>query len=308
MTTLAIGIDIGGTQIKAGIVSRDGQPVHTDTVPTEASLGRDALLGKLAGLLEKYRRMAELNGWRLAAAGVGTAGFVDIRDGSVPFASGNLPGWSGVRLREELEKASGLPVVVANDAHALAVGEGWQGAGRGLDGFLCVTLGTGIGGSRIMNGRPDYGCAGYAGGFGHQVIVHEGKPCTCGGSGCWESYASVTGLLKLAEEAGLTGASPEQLFEQARSGGTAAVRLIRTYIGYLAAGLVNLVYAFNPQTIIIGGAVTAQGDFLFDPLRQQLNDRLMPVYRPVEILPARLGGSAGWMGAARLAWLSSAEE
>ncbi|GIP36146.1 glucokinase [Paenibacillus sp. J2TS4] len=285
-------------------MTKEAQAVRTDVFPTEASAGREALLGKLSDLLSHYRELARRNGWSITAAGVGTAGFVDIHEGSVPFASDNLPGWSGVRLRDELEEASGLPVVVSNDAHALAVGEAWAGAGRGLTDFLCITLGTGIGGCRIVNGRPDYGHSGYAGGFGHQIIVYGGNPCTCGGSGCWESYASVTGLLRLAEEAGLSGASPERLFADARSGRADAAALIRVYIGYVAAGLFNLVYAYNPQAIIIGGAVTAQGDYLLDPIRRELNDKLMPVYRAVQIIPAELGSSAGWMGAAQLAFQS----
>jgi len=303
--SVVFGIDIGGTNIKAGIVDAEGTILHTDTIPTEAKSGRDSLLTKLYEIADRYAALAREKGWEPAALGVGTAGFVNAREGRIGYATSNLPGWTGVPLRSELERHTGLTVVLANDAHAFAVGEAWIGAGRDLDEFVCITLGTGVGGSWVVNGRPHYGRDGYAGGFGHMVIRHSGQPCNCGLTGCWEQYASVTALMRLAAEGGIDtaaiGHSAKTLFELAKQGDVRALGVIDLYAEYVAVGLTNLVHALNPPAIVIGGAVTAQGDFLFDRIRRNLKQQSMPAYDNVLVIPALLGEHAGLVGAARLA-------
>lgn len=308
---VVIGIDIGGTNIKSGVVDADGLLLLTGSAPTEAASGRDSLLDKLYAIADGYKRQAEAEGWTLRGMGVATAGYVNAREGRIGYATSNLPGWTGVPLRENMERETGLPVALVNDAHAFAIGEAWIGAGRALaDGFLCVTLGTGVGGSWITpGGVPYYGRDGYAGGYGHIVIQHGGQPCNCGLRGCWEQYASVRALMRQAAEAGLTeeetGGSAKRLFELARGGDGTALGVIDRYAEYVALGLTNLTHTLNPAAILIGGAVTAQGEFLFGRIESKVRKQVMPAYDPILIVPAELGEQAGLAGAAKLAWLGA---
>ncbi|RKN85810.1 ROK family protein [Paenibacillus ginsengarvi] len=306
---VVFGIDIGGTNIKSGIVDASGSILHTDNTPTDARSGRDSLLDKLYAIAGRYKEIATAEGWEASGMGVATAGYVHAREGRIGYATSNLPGWTGVPLRANMERETGLPVALVNDAHAFAIGEAWIGAGKELGGFLCITLGTGVGGSWITpEGVPYYGRDGYAGGYGHIVIQHGGQPCNCGLSGCWEQYASVTALMRMAGEAGIgeseTGGSAKKLFELARSGHPQALELIDRYAEYVAVGLTSLTHILNPSAVIIGGAVTAQGDFLFDRIRGSASQMMMPAYDPVAIIPAALGEHAGLAGAAKLAWLA----
>lgn len=306
MRKVVFGIDLGGTHIKAGIVDRGGEVLKHTVAPTLAGQGREALLARLCAIIADFRAYSASAGLLPAGIGVGTAGYVEPLKGRVAYATPNLPGWTGLQLREALEQASALPVAVANDAHAMAVGEAWLGAGRPYRDFICVTLGTGVGGARVIDGAPDYGSSGFAGGFGHMVIAWGGRPCNCGLSGCYEQYASVTALLRLASEAGLRGeALPDgakSIFALASAGHPAASAIIAQYAEYTAVGLINLAHALNPQAIILGGAVTTQGDALLEPIRRIVRERAMPIYRDTPIVAAALGNAAGEVGAAKLAW------
>ncbi|GAA3410245.1 ROK family protein [Paenibacillus hodogayensis] len=308
---VVFGIDIGGTNIKSGIVDADGSILHTDNTPTDAQAGPASLLGKLYGIAADYKARAEAEGWEACGMGVATAGYVHAGEGRIGYATSNIPGWTGVPLRDNMARETGLPVALVNDAHAFAIGEAWIGAGRSLtEGFLCITLGTGVGGSWITAaGEPYYGRDGYAGGYGHIVIRHGGQPCNCGLKGCWEQYASVRALMRQAAEAGigesLTGGSAKVLFELARGGDETALGVIDRYAEYVAVGLTSLTHALNPHAVVIGGAVTAQGDFLFSRIDRMAQEQRMPAYGPVRIVPAELGEHAGLAGAAKLAWRSA---
>ncbi|MFD0696455.1 ROK family protein [Paenibacillus sp. GCM10027628] len=302
-----IGIDIGGTNIKAGIVDTDGHVVHKETIPTEARAGKEALLTKIESLIDSFRAQAPSLGIEVSGVGIGTAGYVN-REGVIGTATENLPGWSGTRLKEVIEQQIQLPVRVDNDVNAMALGEVWLGAGRPWDHFLCVALGTGVGGCLIENKRPYRGRSGYAGGYGHQVIEIQGHPCTCGLRGCWEQYASVTALKRMSgemgEEAEIAQQSPERLFAMAREGHLVALQIVERYADYIAIGLANLIHIFNPPAIVIGGAVTAQGEFLFERIRKYVSMHTLNVYvenPELPIVPAILGDMAGMIGSARLA-------
>ncbi|REE55454.1 glucokinase [Paenibacillus taihuensis] len=302
-----IGIDLGGTNMKAGIVTKSGTILRYDTIPTRAQAGKDALLDQIVEVISMYRSYAQSSQIEISAIGIGTAGYVN-REGVIGFATDNLPGWSGTRLREELELKCGMPIVVDNDVNAMAMGEVWLGAGRHWDDFLCITLGTGIGGCLIEKKMPYRGRTGYAGAYGHQIVQQlEGFPCTCGLSGCWEQYASVTALKRLIGEMtqeGMEPQTPETLFARARSGGEVELHIVERYAQYIAIGLANLIHAFNPTAIVIGGAVTQQGEFLFERIRSYVSRCTMNVYvesPKLPIVPAELGDLAGMFGAAYLA-------
>lgn len=301
----ALGIDIGGTNIKSGVVTAEGQVLSSLTVPTEAGEGGDAILAKLLPLVEQAAATAAEAGAALGGIGVGTAGQVNKRSGRIAGATGNLPGWAGIALAGRLGEASGgLPVTVDNDVNMIAVGESWLGAGARYREFLCVALGTGIGGCRIKDGAADHGRDGYAGELGHVIVQMDGLPCTCGGRGCWEQYASVPALIRLARERGLPAelTSPIALFEAAGQGDAAAASVLDVYAERLSVGLAGLIHIFNPPAIVVGGAVSAQGEALLARVRASTSAKIMPVFREpvaVEIVAAGLGDRAGFIGAAR---------
>ncbi|MBB6634828.1 ROK family protein [Cohnella thailandensis] len=307
MKKAAIGIDIGGTHIKSGLIGTDGTILERRSTPTEAREGKQGLLGKLDNLIGDYERIAAEQNWQLAGIGIGTAGYVNLQ-GGIGSATDNLPGWQGTSLRDELEAGGTMPLFVENDVNALALGEQWLGAGQGRDDFICLALGTGIGGCLVTGGRPYRGRNGYAGAYGHQTIVADGLPCTCGLRGCWERYASVTALKRMAsEQAGSRewSVSPEAVFAAAREGVEEAERIIDRYSAYIAIGIANLIHSFNPTAVLIGGAVTAQGDFLFERVRGHVRSCTLHGFAnepELEILPAALGGMAGTIGAAKLVW------
>lgn len=298
----AIGIDLGGTGIKSALVGTDGSIRHFRTTPTEASLGRASLLAKLSGIIEEHRRTAELEGMQLLGIGIGTAGSVD-RSGTVAYATEHLPGWTGTPLRQLMEREAGLPVTVMNDVHAIALGEQWKGAAQGIPDFACVAIGTGIGGCIVKGGAIEGGDDGYAGGFGHHIVAMGGLPCSCGNRGCWENYASVTGLKHLMLEHKAPDPwvqDPRQLFAAARSGVVPALDLVGLYAERIAIGLANLAHTLNSRRFLLAGAITAQGDFLLDRISEHLHRIVMPVYWGDGILlhAAALGEHAGVTGAA----------
>ncbi|WP_216667499.1 ROK family protein [Saccharibacillus deserti] len=319
---IVLGIDLGGTQIKMGLVDHAGDIHSFRSVPTESAKGSRHLLDKLQQACVEMDREARERGFLPVGVGIGTAGFVDT-DGRVAYATDNLPGWTGTKLRAEVESATGLPAAVLNDVHALALGEGWRGAAASLKlrDFVCVTLGTGIGGCLIADGNVVRGQDGYAGGFGHQIVMQEGGiPCSCGLSGCWETYASVNALKRLiAERSGTRFASefpaaaaggtleesapaadPRRLFDAARSGDRQALAIVDEYADRVSVGFVNLIHMLNPRDFVIGGAISAQGGFLLDRINAEIKRRIMPVYGSggIRLHAAELGDKAGVVGAA----------
>jgi len=302
-----IGIDIGGTNIKAGFVHRDGVVSRPISRPTCAGDGRDALLRTLAELISAMRFEAEQTDLSLCGIGVGTAGFV-TQAGMIASATSNLPGWQGMPLKAWLESVSGLPASVMNDVHAMALGESWIGDGAAGGSFVCIALGTGIGGAVIDNGRLYSGRDGYAGGFGHFVISRGGLPCNCGRRGCWEQYGSVSALRRLIMEAypefREAVPSPQWLFDEAREGAPKAAEIVREYASWVGEGIVNLLYLFNPPAVRIGGAITAQGEELFSPVRKYVAEHAMSNYLdpPVSIMPITGGDEAALAGAAKAIW------
>ncbi|AJY74729.1 ROK family protein [Paenibacillus beijingensis] len=301
----ALGIDLGGTNIKAGLVGMDGTLLHRMLAPTGADAGGEAIYAKLLQTVRSLKAEADKQGLAIRGIGIGTAGQVDQRRQKVASATSNLPGWADIPLTERMACDTGLPVRIDNDVNVLAAGEAWLGAGRPWDSFLCVTLGTGIGGCFVSDKRPYYGKHGYAGEFGHHVIQAGGAPCNCGRSGCWEQYASVTALRRTLDRVfGVdSGITPEVLFERARAGIPEALRIVDDYAEHVAAGLINLIHLFDPDGIVIGGAITAQGEFLLGRIRRLTGAGTLAAYAedPVPVEPALLGDNAGIIGAARIA-------
>ncbi len=298
-----IGIDVGGTNLKAGLVDEAGRIIEAERIPLDFQ-GPEAFARTLAELSKKvYREGVQ---W----VGVGLPGAVD--GGDVLFTT-NIP-MENVPLAKLFRKHLDLPLLLGNDADCAAVGEFFCGAGRGTRDFAVVTLGTGVGAGLIIDGRLRGGAASSE--AGHIVICQGGEPCNCGRRGCWERYASATGLIqqtkrameahpesalhKLAAEHGVEGRTA---FQAAEAGDETALAVCREYVSYLASGLTSLINILRPEVVAIGGGVAAAPErLLLEPLREAVARESFSSHggRVTRILPAELGNDAGIIGAAML--------
>lgn len=287
-----VGIDIGGTMIKYGLLSLDGQILESGETATEASKGIEVLFSKLCNIVEKYSN-EEIGG--IAVSGTGQ---IDGSIGKVIGGNEIIPGWIGTNLVERLESKFNLPAVLENDVNCAALGEKWLGAGKGEDNFVCLTIGTGIGGGVVLNGDIFRGDTCVAAEFGHIQIEKNGVQCLCGKKGCYERYASATALLRMAKERTGQELDGKQIFEREKAGEPVFVQLIKDWVDYFTDGLSTIIYIFNPSLIVIGGGVTKQGDYLLDKINKSLADKIGVNYKKnLCIKFAELGNNAGMLGA-----------
>lgn len=278
------GVDIGGTSIKVGVLENDAI-VYKASARTPFG-DPQAVCALIAGMLR---------GQNIERIGVGTAGSVEFRCDTV--SASNL-GWEGVPLRQMLTEQLGLPVWVDNDAQAALMAEWHDGVCRGAECAVYLTLGTGIGGAMIVGGRPYRGRNNLGAEFGHMIIHPDGPRCACGRRGCLEYYASATGLRRMSR-----GKSAFAVINAAKAGDSESLHIFNRYVRALCIGLNNLVMAFDPQVIVLGGGVSGAGDFLADACQQEL-ERIFagttdPLYCKVKI--AKHQNDAGILGAALLA-------
>ena len=307
----AIGIDIGGTSIKAALVCRNGEVGFSTQAPTQAHKGRDAIVGGLLQTVEGTLAHAGEHGLVPSGIGIATAGAVDRDSGSIFAATDNLPGWTGFPLRSFVEDRFQLPVAVVNDAQAAALAELHFGAGRGLANFAVVTIGTGVGGGIVCDGRLLDGQRGFGGTFGHIVIHAGGRPCNCGRLGCLEAYVSTASLLREYQEHG--GAMPEdddaalalRINHLARGGDTAAQEAYGALAESLAEGIANLFNLFDPEAVFLsGGLIEGYGRFVAD-VEKRVTQRLhFGAKRQPRVTMATTGRLAGVQGAAALLFQS----
>jgi glucokinase len=292
----AVGVDIGGTKIVAGVVDPAGDVVDREDRATPDRSAPPRVAEQL--IVDAVQALASRQ--PVTAVGIAAAGFVDAAGERVMFAP-HLS-WRNEPLQERLATRLGLPVVVSNDANAALWAEHTYGAAVGGRDVVMVTLGTGIGGALMIDGRLYTGRNGMAGEFGHTLAVPSGRPCECGHSGCWEQYCSGKALARFAREAGSELSGPA-LSEAAGLGEPAAVGAFAEVGRWLGVGLADLVASFDPDLVLVGGGVSAAGDLLLRPARNALYDSLVGSgYREIPpVLPASLGPLAGLVGAAELA-------
>lgn len=309
-----IGIDIGGTNIAVGIVSEDGSLVKKLSVPTGAARGQEALVEDMIGSVKAVLELAGMNLSDISSVGIGVPGAV-TPDGVVIRAV-NL-GWKEVPLADILSNALGLPVYLGNDADCAALGEVVAGSGSNCNSALMITMGTGIGGGFIVNGKIFSGCTGQGTEPGHFTFCYGGEPCGCGKRGCFEAYASATALIRQTKRAmeqnpdskmwALVDGDIDQVngkvpFDAAKLDDGTARAVVAQYIDYLAMGIASLVDSFRPELVIMGGGICNQGDYLMIPLNEAIRKYC---YASDEIAPppavrATLGNDAGIIGAAAL--------
>jgi glucokinase-like ROK family protein len=301
----AIGIDLGGTQTKYGIVRSDGAVLFKSAIETPAKSGVQALLDNLKRVAGIATSHAKDGGYKPVAIGVATAGWVDARTGRVVYATDNLPGWTGTPIGEELSAVSGLPVAVENDANALAVGEKHFGAARSFTDFVALTLGTGLGGGCYVGGTLNRGPHYIANQIGHVPFEFNGLPCSCGMRGCLETYVNAAALIRYASGSFRSAA---QVIAAANAGEKQAVEAIRVLGRHLARGSATLIALLDPQALILGGGLTENNPLLISVLHEELPQLLRPwENRGLQILPSELGYHGGVLGAAALAFENAFE-
>jgi glucokinase len=285
-----IGVDLGGSAIKLGRFTQSGECLADLTVSTPQPSTPEAVIEAMAAAI------ADLDPHREAMAiGVGTPGPADAA-GRVARVAINLAGWRDVPIADQLETQTGRPVTVANDANCAGLGEAWLGAGRPFQDVLTLTLGTGVGGAIILNGRLFVGRTGTAGELGLITLNPEGPPCNSGNRGSLEQHCSVQAI---ARETGLT---PATLYAKAKAGDEGAIAFWQTYGRWLGAGIASLVYVLTPEAVIVGGGISAAADLFLPTTLAELETRVLPSSREgLQLLVAELGNRAGMVGAARLA-------
>jgi glucokinase len=296
--TYAIGVDLGGTNLRAAAMTSDGQVLEKMWGTTDLHLGRDAVIGDIVTSIQKLRAK---HGDDLAGVGVGVPGFIDMKRGYV-LNSNNLPEIENIPIRDEIERRLGTSVILENDANAAALGEKWMGAGRDVDDLVLLTLGTGIGGGIVSEGKVLHGCRGMAGELGHTTVYPNGNPCGCGNYGCLEKHASATAIAAMAEMMSLGDhLTAAEVYQLAKDGNEKARMVFRTVGTALGIALGNLVNIFNFPLYLLSGGVIAGWEMFAPPMMAEVERRSF-TFRSgnPRIEKAVLGGEAGLFGAAFL--------
>lgn len=298
-TRYFMGVDLGGTNTKFGIVSSGGELVWHSLLPTPAKEGREALLLTLSDAVASGLQHATEIGLPIASIGVATAGWVNHRTGEIAYATENLPGWTGTAVADHIANRFHMPVLVENDANALAVGEKHFGAARSLNHFAVVTLGTGVGGGVYSNGHLNRGAHFFANAFGHITLIPNGKLCSCGRRGCLEVYTNAAALRRYAHG---TFATVRAVLDAASSGDRRAIKAIDRLARFLAQGCATLVNLLDPQAIILAGGLATNNPVLIQSLIKEI-EALVPAWerRQIQIAESKLGYYGGVFGAAALA-------
>jgi len=304
-----IGIDLGGTNIAAGIVDENGKILAQTSTPTLKERPITEIMDDMASLCFKLCDESGIAMSEIEAIGVGCPGSVDNKNGMISY-SNNIP-MENVKMREYLENKTGKRVNLENDANAAALAE-YVINGGGVQSFLFITLGTGVGGGVILDGKIFRGFNGVASEAGHMTLVHDGEPCTCGKNGCWEAYASVTALINQTKKA--IAQNPDSAmcecekvtgrtsFDAAKAGDAAAKAVVDQYCRYVADGLTSLVNILEPEKICIGGGISREGEYLLNPVREFVAKYEYNKYCPKTVIEvATLFNEAGIIGAAMAA-------
>lgn len=302
---LTIGIDMGGSSVKLGVCRGAELLFQACPIPTQDFRGAKDLLAAMRDAIRALRQKTP----GIAAVGVGVPGFTDVNTGMV-HALTNVPGWEDVPLNVLLGKAAGLPTFVENDANCMAYAEFRHGAGIGATNMIGVTLGTGVGGGLVLNGKLYRGSFSGAGEIGQMSINYRGKPGSYGNTGAQEEYlgnrevaARAAALFKAAgRKTTADECSPAALSAAAKKGDKVALQVWDEFATRLACGLANCIWLLNPDTVVIGGGIANAGSPLFVPLRRKLNARLHKIFRHrLRIVRARFGNEAGIVGSAAIA-------
>jgi glucokinase len=313
---LAVGVDLGGTNIVTALIADDGDIVGIATRRTDAERGAEQVIGELADTVNDLIAENSAAQDDVVGLGIGTPGPLRLREGII-HRSANLPGWENVPIRQWLQEKTLLPVQLENDANAAAYAEHWVGAGKGAGDLVTLTLGTGIGAGAIIGGDILRGHFENAAEFGHTIVELEGRPCKCGQRGCLEQYASPGNIAKYAIEQIRKGSESslgpvlkangafdsQAIAEAALAGDSLADTIWDEACRYIALACVNIQHTINPEILVLAGGMSKSGEFLLGRVRQHFTAQTWKIFddKP-KIVLSNLGGNAGVIGAAGLAW------
>ena len=311
---LYIGIDLGGTNIAAGLVDEEGKILYKLSVPTGLERGAEAVADDMAALCERIIAETGHEQKDIKAIGVGVPGICHPTNGVVEFCT-NLY-WHEVPVIEWMQETVNKPIYIGNDATVAGLAESVAGVSAGIQNSVFVTLGTGVGGGVVLGGKVYSGVHGVGSEIGHMITVVDGEPCTCGNRGCWERYASATALIRMGKEAAkanpgnlitasvngnLDAIEARTVIDAAKAGDETALKVFDRYVYHLCVGLIAIINFYDPEVIVLGGGVSHAGAFLLDAVRAKIPSMLfyktMP-YARIEL--ASLGNDAGIIGAAML--------
>jgi glucokinase len=325
MARFAIGVDLGGTNLRIAAVREDGEILEVITTGTEVSRGRSVVLDDMSESINKLSSKYNTNG-SMTGIGIGVPGIIDMKSGMV-LKSPNLPDWTDYPVQQEIERRLSTTVILENDANAAAFGEKWLGAGRELDDLCMFTLGTGVGGGLVLDGKIWRGMTGMAGELGHATVFADGHPCKCGSRGCVEQYASATAIKRMAMEAIERGGAVELekaakastqgfsalvIYNLAMAGDKPAQQIFQTVGKALGIALATFINALNLPMYVIGGGVSHSWDAFAPAMFEEIKFRSFvykatnsedpngPRLQKIIVTRALLGGDAGLLGAARL--------
>lgn len=311
---LVVAVDLGGTSLRAALATPDGKLGRIERIRTDALGGPDKVVAQIAELVARIR--ADAGDAPVQGIGLSSPGPLDPFTGTV-FTLPTFQGWRDVPLRDLVAERTGLPVTLENDAASAAIGEWRFGAGKGVRSLVYITVSTGLGGGVIVDGRLLHGRMGMAGHIGHMTLHPDGPRCGCGNLGCWEAFASGTGLARMARERLAEGApsamqeiqdrpvTAEDVVLAARAGDPLGVALIEDEARYLGIGIVSLLHLFSPERVILGGGVSNALDLMDGGIAREIQARAMAPFRSVPFMAAALGGDAGLAGAAALAFAAA---
>jgi glucokinase len=310
------GIDIGGTSIKYGLVDTTGKILHKEQRPTLAEKGPMPLMHLITNIAERLLYYAAEEDFSVKYLGVGSPGAIDNRTGRVIGPSPNIEGWQGMEIGETLKDRLNLPVIVDNDVNAMSLAELRFGAASGARSAVCVTVGTGVGGAVIINGRVWHGANFTAGELGHMTINFDGPKCTCGNYGCIEAYCSsqaiidrtkhkvkggLTPILEEVLERNVENLTVKKLFAALKKGDAVAQEVILETAKYLGIGLAGVANLLNPEIIVIGGGITEGGGGFIEAVADEIKKHAFSsAYEKLSIAKAVLGNDAGFIGAGLL--------
>jgi glucokinase len=305
-----LGVDLGGTEIKAAVLAEDGAVLARRAIGTRGREGRDAVMDRIVGLGEWAR--GEVGEAQLAAVGVAVPAVLDMKRGRVELMTNLTHDWNGFLMRDALQQRMALPAVLMNDVRAATLGEQTWGAGAAYEDFICIAIGTGIGGGVVIGGRMMMGSRGAGGEIGHITMVADGPACNCGNRGCLEAVASGPAMSRMAGEAieggddilaSLSGSlhpAPHQIAHAAERGSATANRIFQETGRWIGQALAGVICVLNPRAVIVGGGVARAGELLLEPIRREIERRTVVFSAErggVEVILSPLGGEAGAIGA-----------
>ncbi len=285
-----LAFDIGGTEIKYALCDENFELTEKNAIPTNAHEGGKRIIERVVEIIKTFDGIERI--------GISTAGQVNSVKGEIIFATDSIPGYTGTKIKEIIEAETGIPTAVENDVNSAAIGEAIFGAAKDFDSFICLTYGTGIGGAIYLDNKLFTGSTFSAGEFGHIVTHAGGRSCTCGGSGCYEAYASASALVRNVAEKTGKEMNGREIFENFDN--PEIRNVIDKWIDEIVIGLKCLVYIFNPSFIVAGGGIMNES-YITDEINKRLQNELMMSFRNVRVVKALMGNDANKLGAAYLA-------